>query len=294
MQSFIGKAIEGKTEFDSSSLSTVDKWILSRYSDVLGKTTVFMDEYQFDRSMKAIENFLWHEFADHYIEMVKYRIYDKNDEGALYTLFSIGLGLTKMLATFLPHITEEIYQTFYREMDGKISLHVADWPIQILKDEDAENKGELAKNITAELRNWKSEQRLPLNSEISLVEIVAGDKKDLFFDIKEDILNTVRAKELNVVDHVEVTETPVAIIPVFAKLGPKFKENANEIGNILKSADPVEVSKAVGEGGYEITLKSGDKAVIPGDFVKIEKAQKAHGRELSTLTVDGFTVLVGK
>jgi valyl-tRNA synthetase len=294
MQNFIGKAIEGKSEFDSSNLSTVDKWILSRYTDVLNKVTDLLDEYQFDRSMKAIENFLWHEFADHYIEMVKNRIYEKKDEGALFTLSTIGLGLTKMLATFLPHITEEIYQTFYKELDGSLSLHISSWPEPVLTDEVAQGRGELAKNIIAELRNWKSDQRLPLNAEISLVEIVAGDKTNLFSDIKEDISNTVRAKELNVVDHVEVTETPTAVIPVYAKLGPKFKEKAAEIGNILKSADPKEVSDALGKGEYEIILKSGDKVGITNDFVEIESAKSVHGREMTTLTVDEFTILVGK
>lgn len=294
MQTFIGGAISEKTEFDSSSLSTVDKWILSRYTKVLKETTALMDSYQFDKSMKVIENFLWHELADHYLEMVKYRIYDQEDEGALYTLYTIGLGLTKMLATFLPHITEEVYQTHYKKFDGKVSLHISDWPEEILEDEGAANQGELAKNIIAALRNWKSDNRLALNSEIALVEIVAGDKKDHFSDIMADISNTIRAKELNIVESVDIEEVPVSVLPVFAKLGPKFKENAGEIASILKSADAKAVSEATQGDGYEITLKSGEKALITGDFVKIEKAQKAHGRELSTLSVAGFTVLVGK
>jgi valyl-tRNA synthetase len=294
MQTFIGDAISGKTAFDSSGLSTVDKWILSRYSKVLKETTVLLDSYQFDKSMKVIENFLWHEFADHYLEMVKYRIYDQEDEGALYTLYTIGLGLTKMLATFLPHITEEVYQTHYMKLDGKASLHISDWPKEILQDEDTLIKGELAKNIIAALRNWKSDNRLALNAEIAIVEIVAGEKKDLFSDIKADISNTVRVKMLDIVESVDIEEVPVSVLPVFAKIGPKFKENAGEIANILKSADAALVSEALEGEGYEISLKSGEKAMITKDFVKIEKAQKAHGRELSTLTVDNFTVLVGK
>jgi valyl-tRNA synthetase len=294
MQTFIGGAISGKTAFDSSNLSKVDKWILSRYSKILKETTALLDSYQFDKSMKVIENFLWHEFADHYLEMVKYRIYDKEDEGALYTLYTIGLGLTKMLATFLPHITEEVYHTYYKELDGKASLHISDWPKEIVQDEDALIKGELAKNIIAALRNWKSDNRLALNSEIALVEIVAGDKLDLFSDIQDDISNTVRAKKLNIVESVDIEEVPVSVLPVFAKLGPKFKENAGEIANILKSADATSVSEALEGTGYEISLKTGEKALITRDFVNIEKAQKAHGRELATLTIDGYTVLVGK
>jgi valyl-tRNA synthetase len=294
MQSFIGGAISGKTEFDSSNLSSVDKWILTRYSMVLKETTALLDTYQFDKSMKIIENFLWHEFADHYLEMVKYRIYDKSDEGALFTLFTIGLGLTKMLATFLPHITEEVYQSYYRKLDGKESLHISNWPKEIPEDKEAAEKGELAKDIIAALRNWKSENRLALNSEISAVEIVASDKMDLFSDIRDDISSTVRAKELNIVKEVQIEEIPISVKPKFAKIGPKFKANAGEIGNILKSADAKEVFAGVSGEGYEITLKSGEKAQITGDLVEIEMAKKVHGKEFSTLIVGEFTLLVEK
>jgi valyl-tRNA synthetase len=211
VESFIGKAIEGKKAFDGTSLSTIDKWILSRYSKVLNEVTSHLDEYQFDRAMRAMENFLWHEFADHYIELVKYRIYDKKDEGALYTLFTIGLGMAKMFATFLPHITEEVYHSYYKDLDGKVSLHLSDWPDPVLEDKDAIVKGELAKDITAILRNWKSEKGLPLNSEVGLVEIAAGDKIKLDSDIQNDIVSTIRIKELKVVEKIDIEEKPVAV-----------------------------------------------------------------------------------
>jgi valyl-tRNA synthetase len=294
MQSFIGKAIEGKTDFDSSKVSTIDKWILTRYTQVLKDVTHFLDSYQFDRSMKAIENFLWHEFADHYIELVKYRIYEKTDEGALHTLSTIGLGLTKMLATFLPHITEEVYQTFYKDIDGKLSLHISEWPQEVLDDESALQKGEIAKDMVAALRNWKSECRLPLNCELAQIDIVAGDKKGLFSDIVDDIANTVRAKNLNVVEEMEISEVPVAVKPVYAKLGPKFKADAAEIGDFLKNADAKEVFEGISSDGYEITLRSGEKAIITGDLVDIEMAKSAHGKELATLSVGEFTLLVEK
>jgi valyl-tRNA synthetase len=293
VESFIGKAIEGKKEFDGSSLSTIDKWILSRYSKVLSEVTSHLDEYQFDRAMRAMENFLWHEFADHYIELVKYRIYDKKDEGAQYTLFTIGLGIVKMFATFLPHITEEIYHSYYKDLDGKVSLHLSDWPDLVLEDEDAIAKGELAKDITAALRNWKSEKGLPLNSEVGLVEIAAGDKINLLSDIQNDIVSTIRIKELKVVEKIDIEEKPVAVKPSFAKLGPKFKEKSGEIADILKNADAQEVSLAMEGEGYEITLKNGDKIPISKDFVDFERAYSVHGRKMDTLTVDDIKVLVG-
>jgi valyl-tRNA synthetase len=294
VETFISTALGDKKEFDKSKVSCVDKWILSRYSRVLGQVTEYMDEYQFDKAMKGIENFLWHEFADHYIEMVKHRVYDQKDEGALYTIYTIGLGLTKILATFLPHITEEIYQTYFKQMDGKKSLHLSDWPDKMMYEDEAVLKGELARDVIALLRNWKSDKGLPLNSDVSSLEIVAQDKKDLFTEIKDDIANTIRAKEIQILEKLEIKEVPVAIKPIFAKLGPKFRYKMGEITEKLKTADPEEAFSALQGKGYEITLKNGDKILITRDLVEIEKSTKVHGREMDTLSLDDITVLVAK
>ncbi len=294
LETFIGKALEGKKEFDDSMVRSVDKWILSRFTQVLREVTAHMDDYQFDKAMKTIENFLWHEFADHYIEMVKHRVYEQKDEGALYTLYTLGLGLAKMLATFLPHLTEEVYHTYFQDLDGKSSIHISDWPEEVMVDEGALEKGELAKDIISALRNWKSDEGLPLNSEIPLVEIVAGDRRHLLAEIETDIANTLRIKELNVVDKMDLKEKPITLKPVYAKLGPEFKEKSGEIGNKLKAADPVEVSEALEGKGYELALDSGENILITKDFVKVEKAAISHGKEMGTLSVNGFTLLIGK
>jgi valyl-tRNA synthetase len=294
VETFISKALGGKKEFDKSEISTIDKWILSKYTKILEEITDCMDDYQFDKAMKVIENFLWHEFADHYIEMVKHRVYEEKDEGALYALYTIGLGLTKILATFLPHITEEIYQAHFKHIDGKKSLHLSDWPEPVMHDEDSIVKGELAKDIIATVRNWKSDNGIPLNSEIALMEIVAGDREDLFTETENDIAKTIRTKELRIMEHMDLEEAPVAIKPIYAKLGPEFKEKSGEIIEKLKAANAAEVSKAIEAKGYEIKLKNGEKIQITKNFVEIEMSFTMHGRKLDTLSVDELMVLVGK
>jgi valyl-tRNA synthetase len=294
IESLVGSAIDGEKEFDASKVTIMDKWILSRYSKLVEEVTALMDEYQFDKSMKAIEVFLWHEFADHYLEMVKFRIYGDKDEGAQYTLYTIGLGLAKLLATFLVHITEEIYQTYFAKIDGKKSIHISEWPQTVLIDEEAIQKGELAKDIIAAVRNWKSENGLPLNSELGLVEIVAGDRKELLAGTEDNIKNTLCTKELEITKTVDIEKVPVAVKPNFARLGPEFKSNSNEIGNKLKVADAKEVLKAMEAEGYKVALDSGDEELITMGYVEFEFTVKAHGRDMETLLVDGLTILIGK
>ncbi|MCD6171725.1 MAG: valine--tRNA ligase, partial [Thermoplasmata archaeon] len=103
IEKFIGNIVDEKVE--NAELDIIDKWILSLYSKVVEEATESMEKFEFSEAMKSIEYFLWHELADHYIEMIKHRVYKNKDKGAIYTLYNIGLGISKLLAPFLPFIT---------------------------------------------------------------------------------------------------------------------------------------------------------------------------------------------
>jgi valyl-tRNA synthetase len=168
------------------------------------------------------------------------------------------------------------------------------WPLGVAKDDEAEIKGEIARDIISALRNWKSERGLPLNSEIAMVEIVAKDKTDLFSDIERDIIKTVRTRDFDIVEEVELAEIPVAVKPIFATIGPTFRGQVQEIVNKLKTVDIMEISKGLDEEGYDLTLDGGEKVKLTKDHVKVEKSLSSQGRELDALAVSGFTVLVAK
>ena len=76
----------------------VDRWILSKFGETVREVERNNDQYQFDRSMQLIQDFMWHEFADHYIELAKHRAYSQDDAGARYALYTVGLGLVPGLA----------------------------------------------------------------------------------------------------------------------------------------------------------------------------------------------------
>jgi valyl-tRNA synthetase len=78
----------------------------------------------------------------------------------------------KLLAPLLPHITEEIYQENFVRLDKAKSIHVSKWPISTIWDDSSERKGELARDIIAAVRNWKSEGKMALNEAISSIEVI--------------------------------------------------------------------------------------------------------------------------
>ena len=275
VEKFIGNVIKEKPK--ENKLHIVDKWILSLYSKVIEKVTNYMEKFEYSNAMKEIEYFLWHKFADHYIEMVKHRIYEKNDGAALYTLYTIGLGLIKMLAPFFPFITEEIYHRYYKKFERNESIHVSKWPEIILKDEEAERKGEVIKNIIAKIRDWKSKHGMALNMPLERVKIFGN------IDGKDVIEGTMNIKELIISD--EKIEAKKIAVPIYNKIGPYFKEKSKIIIKEAKEKGE-EIAKEIEEKGYYL-MKDENEIKIDKEFFKIEEKVKEN-----LLKVENIFILI--
>src|SRR4030066_28020 len=98
---------------DATHLAVVDKWILAKLVDTINRVTQALDNYEFHFALDAIQNFLWHDFCDQYIEAVKHRLYDTANQesygAARYTLYTVLWNATILFAPICPHITEEVY-----------------------------------------------------------------------------------------------------------------------------------------------------------------------------------------
>ena len=133
-----------------------------------------MDVFDYSQAMKDMEYFLWHELADHYIEMIKTTIYEKNKNTSIpYTLYTIGLGILKLFAPIFPHITEELYQTIYKTHEKTESIHLSSWPEPKYIDEHHEHSGEIVKQYISLARSWKSQQGIALNAPMNVITTYA-------------------------------------------------------------------------------------------------------------------------
>ena len=162
---FAGMVVKERPEM--KDLRPIDRWILSKYNKVVRAATDHYENYSFDKAMRVIEDFTWHEYADNYLEMVKHRTRDA-DDGARFTLYTITLGVTKMLAPLIPHVTEDIYQGSFQDFDGARSVHVSRWPETVQVSDEDEERGDLAKDIVGAVRTWKADKGLALNRELSI------------------------------------------------------------------------------------------------------------------------------
>ncbi|HIK07366.1 MAG TPA: valine--tRNA ligase [Trichormus sp. M33_DOE_039] len=115
------------------SLELSDRWILSRYHQVIKQTTNYIDNYGLGEAAKGIYEFIWGDFCDWYIELVKSRLQKDADPAsrrvAQQTLAYVLEGILKLLHPFMPHITEEIWQTLTQQpADSKQTLALQAYP----------------------------------------------------------------------------------------------------------------------------------------------------------------------
>ena len=129
---FIMMNMEGKElpKQQPGYLEPVDKWILSKLNTLVKEATENMEHYELGIAVQKVYDFIWDEFCDWYIEMVKPRLYNSDDEAsqkaALWTLKNVLLQALKLLHPYMPFITEEI---FCNLQDEEESIMISNWPV---------------------------------------------------------------------------------------------------------------------------------------------------------------------
>jgi valyl-tRNA synthetase len=252
-----------------------------------------MDVFDYSPAMKDIEYFLWHELADHYLEMIKGSLYSKeNVESIQYTLYTVGLGIVKLFAPFFPHITEEIYHDFYKSYEGDNSIHLSAWPQATLIDDEKEQAGETVKEYIAKVRAWKSEQGIALNAPIPAIATYAPSESIIRLKGNGTIIfSTLRypATHTFIPGKPEIQETITTVEPVFSKLGPTFKNESSTIVQWIKTHQEELIAKI--ENGKDVLISE-----IPGIKTKTKEALHKSGylqlkREVGLKGKKGSTIV---
>lgn len=113
-----------------AQLQPVDQWILSRLNTLVKEVTEHMEHFELGIAVQKVYDFIWDEFCDWYIEMVKPRLYGSDDEqsrnAGLWTLRTVLLQALKLLHPYMPFITEEIYCNL---QDEEESIMISPWPV---------------------------------------------------------------------------------------------------------------------------------------------------------------------
>ena len=163
---FIMMNMEDKivTQPKKEELQPVDQWILSKMNTLAKDVTENLENFELGVAVSKIYDFIWDEFCDWYIEMVKPRLYNSDDaissNAALWTLKTVLIDALKLLHPFMPFITEEIFCTLQTEEE---SIMISKWPVYQEENhfEAEENAIERIKEAVRGIRNVRTDMNVP-------------------------------------------------------------------------------------------------------------------------------------
>lgn len=252
------------------NLNPSDMWILAKFNKVNQIVDKAFEDFEYAKTITTIEQFVWHDFCDEYIESVKYRLYndDISDESriaAKYTLRYVVENTLKLLAPITPFFTEEVFQHF-----NKGSIHCTSWPEveeEFDRDELRDN-GDLTVLLIDEVRRFKSSNKIALNAPLSAVNVYTNDElKEVFDEFAGDIKGTLKINNLDVqTGKPDVHEIVVEVEPDMSKIGPTFRKDAGKIIGYIKSHTAEEIAKELEENS-KLTI---DDLEVSEDFLNLK------------------------
>jgi valyl-tRNA synthetase len=269
---------------DSSKFTSADKWILSRVNSLTKEVTENLEKFELGIALQKIYEFIWEEFCDWYIELVKPRLYDKEDSSRLEAQYVLNyvLGASmKLLHPFMPFITEEIYTHLINDDE---SIMISKWPEY--KEEynfsAEEEKMNLIMSAIKNIRNIRAEMNVPPSKKAKTI-FVASKAEDqailaagkVFFErlasssevlIQSDKKNIPSDAVASMLPGVEIYIPLEDLIDIEKELERLEKEKAN----LQKELD--RVNAKLGNEGFI--------AKAPANVIEEEKAKKIKYQEM--------------
>ena len=270
---------------EEKDLNVIDKWIISRFNSVAKEVTDNLEKFELGIAVQKIYDFVWEEFCDWYIELVKPRLYKKEEapvqaNAALWTLKEVLIGALKLLHPYMPFITEEIFCTLQSEEE---SIMISAWPEYDDKKnyKEAETAVALVQDAVRAIRNSRTELNVP-PSKKATVYVVSEDAKirSTFEDMKADYINLfmsnnviVQADKNGIADDAVSAVIPGAVVYIpLAELVDLEKEKER----LTKEKDKLigEIKRAEGMLNNEKFTSKAPAAKVQEEKDKLAKYQQ--------------------
>ena len=223
------------TDARPANLTDADKWILSKMNGLIKEVTENMEKYELGIAVAKLNDFIWEEFCDWYIEMVKPRLYNDADDtkgAAIWTLKTVLIDALKLLHPYMPFITEEI---FCNIQDEEESIMISSWPVyDEANNFAAEEKAiETIKEAVRNIRNLRADMNVAPSRKALVYVVSASDEVKNIFNNSLGFFGTlayasevkVQSDKAGIPDDAVSTVIPDAVIYIpFAELVDIDKE----------------------------------------------------------------------
>ena len=188
---------------DNYNPELADRWILSRFNRTIEQITESIESFRFNDTAHLIYDFIWHDFCDWYLEIIKPKVAQGGKEKSfvLRNAAQILANSMQLLHPIMPFITEEIWQKLTDLLGEKqtSSIMISRWPAvdRSLIDKTAEDQMEVIKSLIGTIRNIRNEMNIPLGKEADVIVVPADDDAyQLFFDNRSYILDLASVKNM--------------------------------------------------------------------------------------------------
>ncbi len=228
-----------------------DAWILSRVEKLNEAVTEGMDGYDVSKAAASINSFVIEDFSRMYLKLAKARLQlgSKRESKKIIDIANYVLYKTLVLASpIMPFVTESV---FLRQYPGSKSIFLSDWPKprQRLINKEIEEKVEVATETITAILNSREKSGITLRMPVLSATVETGEDSVVtaLQETENMIEEYANVKELRIV---RGTTSKKEIVPIFPKLGPEFKGDAQTIAEELKAQDADRVMAEIFKNGY--------------------------------------------
>lgn len=254
--------------------SRLDRWLLSKYNNLLKTVNKYMDEYDLTNVVRAIQVFVDEDLSNWYIRRSRRRFWaselDVDKKSVYNTTYEVLVGLSKMIAPYVPFIAEELYQ----KLTAEESVHLAYYPEvnEELIDNKLEEKMDLVRNLVTLGRAVREENDLKVRQPIQKV-LIDGKHKDLIKELVPLMKEELNVKEVIFTD--ELSEyMDYKIKPNFQVVGPILRNKMKFFAPALAKLDAKNIKEKVEKSEvFKIDL-DGEEFTVKPDYVEVEIKDK--------------------
>ena len=252
-------------EVKYKDLEDIDKWLLSKYNNLVKNVTINMDKYDLNKVVHLIQDFVCDDLSNWYIRRNRRRFWGSeldNSKKAVYkTTYDVLVGLCKMIAPIAPFISEEIYT----KLTGELSVNLSDYPEcnEKLIDEKLEEKMDLVIELISYTRNIREEAKIKVRQPIK--EVIFEEKyKELISEFENLFKEELNVKEVNWTNDLS-KYLIITYKPNFKEAGKVFGSNIKAYSDYLNNISEDDIKKL--ESGKLTIDLNGENYNIDSNYV---------------------------